>query len=300
MIPLTERPDPIMPAAELRTLEAAGPKSPRTVWQQLLRSPTFLVGAVIALFWIVCAIFGNSIAPNSPLYEQLLNVNAHPSGAHLFGTDYLGRDVLARVIVGAHNILIIAPVATLLGTVIGTVLGLVMGYFGGAVDAIVGRIVEALLALPLIIVAVLFVLALGPSVPTLVVVIGFVFAPLIARTVRSAVLGERELDYVAAARLRGDSAVHIMFAEILPNVLSPILVEFTVRIGYAIFTVATLSFLGLGPPPPTPDWGADISNTYTYLSPGYWWEPLFPALAIASLVIAVNLIADSVESVLAQ
>jgi peptide/nickel transport system permease protein len=263
-----------------------------------VRSPTFLVGAAIALFWIVCAVFGSSIAPDNPLAQQLLAVNAHPSGAHLFGTDALGRDVLSRVIVGARNILIIAPMATALGTVLGTALGLVMGYFGGAVDAIVGRIVETLLALPLIIVTLLFVLALGPTLPTLIVVIGIVFAPLIARTVRAAVLGERQLDYVAAAQLRGDSALRIMFVEILPNVLAPILVEFTVRIGYAIFTVATLSFLGLGPPLPTPDWGSDISQSYGLLSAGYWWETLFPALAIASLVIAVNLIADSVESAL--
>jgi peptide/nickel transport system permease protein len=298
VIPLEQRPDPALPPAELRALAAAGLKSPRTVWQQLVRSPTFLVGAAIALFWIVCAVFGSSIAPDNPLAQQLLAVNAHPSGAHLFGTDALGRDVLSRVIVGARNILIIAPMATALGTVLGTALGLVMGYFGGAVDAIVGRIVETLLALPLIIVTLLFVLALGPTLPTLIVVIGIVFAPLIARTVRAAVLGERQLDYVAAAQLRGDSALRIMFVEILPNVLAPILVEFTVRIGYAIFTVATLSFLGLGPPLPTPDWGSDISQSYGLLSAGYWWETLFPALAIASLVIAVNLIADSVESAL--
>jgi peptide/nickel transport system permease protein len=298
VIPLEQRPDPALPPAELRALAAAGLKSPRAVWQQLVRSPTFLVGAAIALFWIVCAVFGSSIAPDNPLAQQLLAVNAHPSGAHLFGTDALGRDVLSRVIVGARNILIIAPMATALGTVLGTALGLVMGYFGGAVDAIVGRIVETLLALPLIIVTLLFVLALGPTLPTLIVVIGIVFAPLIARTVRAAVLGERQLDYVAAAQLRGDSALRIMFVEILPNVLAPILVEFTVRIGYAIFTVATLSFLGLGPPLPTPDWGSDISQSYGLLSAGYWWETLFPALAIASLVIAVNLIADSVESAL--
>jgi len=255
---------------------------------------------VIVVFWIVCAVFGNAFAPHDPLAQQLLATNAAPSGAHWFGTDQLGRDVLSRVIVGAHNIFVIAPIATLLGTVLGTALGLLMGYFGGAVDAVVGRLVETLLALPVIIVAVLFVRALGPSIPTLIVVIGFVFAPLIARTVRAAVISERQLDYVAAAQLRGDKALHIMFVEILPNVLPPILVEFTVRIGYAIFTVATLSFLGLGPPPPTPDWGADIAANYGVISAGYWWETLFPALAIASLVVAVNLIADGVESVLAQ
>ena len=111
-------------------------------------------------------------------------------------------------------------------------------------------------------------------------------------------LQERELDYVAAARLRDESGAHIMFVEILPNVMGPILVEFTVRLGYAIFTVATLSFLGFGVQPPTPDWGADIATSYQYLAAGYWWETLFPALAIASLVVAVNLVADSIEAVL--
>lgn len=289
-----------IPAPELSRLERSVPQSPRTITQQLLRSVSFLSGSVIVLFWIVCAIFGTSIAPHNPLAQQLLATDAAPSGAHLFGTDPLGRDMLSRVIVGARDILVISSVATVLGTVLGTALGLVMGYFGGAVDIVVGRFVEALLALPVVIVGILFVLALGPSIPVLVVVIGFVFAPLIARTVRSAVLSERELDYVAAARLRGENALHIMFVEILPNVLPPILVEFTVRVGYAAFTVATLSFLGVGPPPPTPDWGADIAANYAGISAGYWWETLFPALAIASLVIAVNLIADGIESVLSQ
>jgi peptide/nickel transport system permease protein len=285
---------------ELQAVELSTPKSPRTITQQLLRSPSFLIGSAILLFWIVCAVFGTSFAPHGALTQQLLDTNARPSGKYLFGTDQLGRDVLARVIVGARAILIIAPTATLLGTVLGTALGLVMGYFGGWVDVLVSRVVEAILALPLIIVAVLFVLALSPSIPTLIVVVGFVFAPLIARTVRSAVLVERDLDYISAAQLRGEKAPHIMFVEILPNILPPILVEFTVRVGYAIFTVATLSFLGLGPPVPTPDWGADVAANYDVISAGYWWETLFPALAIASLVVAVNLIADGVEAVLAQ
>jgi peptide/nickel transport system permease protein len=139
--------------------------------------------------------------------------------------------------------------------------------------------------------------ALGPSSPTLIIVIGLVFGVLISRTVRTAVLQERDLDYIAAAQLRDESDLHIMFVEILPNVTGPILVEFTVRLGYAIFTIATLSFLGFGIQPPTPDWGADIANSYQYLGAGYWWEVLFPALAIASLVVAINLIADSIEAV---
>ena len=174
-----------------------------------------------------------------------------------------------------------APLATLLGTVLGTALGLVMGYFRGAVDDVVGRFVEAFLALPLVVTGILGVVALGTSNTTLIVVIGIVFTPLIARTVRAAVLHERELDYVAAARLRGESSLYIMFAEILPNVMAPIVVEFTVRLGYAVFTIVTLSFLGFGLQPPSPNWGSEISNNYGLVTAGYWWEVLFDALAIA-------------------
>ncbi|MGH9303019.1 MAG: ABC transporter permease [Acidimicrobiales bacterium] len=267
---------------------------------QLLKSTTFVVGALLLLWWIVCAVFGTSFSPYDPLSQNLLSINTAPSGSHLLGTDSLGRDVLSRVIVGARDILIIAPLATLLGTAVGTAIGLVQGFFGGLIDNVVGRIVDAVLALPLVIVAFIFIVATGPSTRTLILIIGFAFALIISRTVRSAVLQERELDYVAAARLRGERASHIMFIELLPNVLGPVLVEFTVRLGYAIFTVATLSFLGFGIQPPTPDWGADISNNYQYLAAGYWWETLFPALAIALLVVAVNLISDSIEAVLVQ
>ncbi len=267
---------------------------------QLLQSWSFRIGGAVLLFWIVCAIFGQAISPYGPLDQNLLLVNAGPSGAHWFGTDSLGRDVLARVIVGSRDILVIAPIATLLGTALGAAVGLVQGYFGGVVDNLVGRVVEAVLALPVIIVAFLFVVAAGPSTSTLIIVIGVVFALLISRTVRTAVLQERELDYVAAARLRDENSVYIMFVEILPNVLGPIVVEFTIRLGYAIFTVATLSFLGFGVQPPTPDWGADIAANSGYLAAGYWWETLFPALAIASLVVAVNLVSDSIDAVINQ
>jgi peptide/nickel transport system permease protein len=264
----------------------------------LLRSAPFIVGMVLLLWWVVCAIFGRFIAPYNPVSGNLIQFNLPPSGAHWFGTDSLGRDVLSRVIVGSREILIVAVLATVLGTAVGTAIGLVMGYFRGVVDNLVGRLVDAVLSIPVVIVAFLFVVAVGPSTRTLILVIGFVFALIIARTVRTAVLQERELDYIAAARLRDESAAHIMFVEILPNVTGPILVEFTVRLGYAIFTVATLSFLGFGIQPPTPDWGGDIAGSYQYLPAGYWWETLFPALAIASLVVAINLIGDSMEAVL--
>ena len=282
------------------TIAVAAPTSvvPRAAWRLLLRRPTFLIGAVIIVFWIVCAILGRAIAPDNPLAQQLLLNNAGPSGAHWFGTDGLGRDVLSRVLVGSRDILVITPLATILGTILGTALGLAMGYFGGAFDLIVGRIVEAVLALPAVIIAFLFIVALGPSKTTLVVVIGLIFTPLIARTVRSAVLVEKQQDYLASARLVGDKPARIMTIEILPNVMPAILVEFTVRLGYAVFSVATLSFLGFGVQPPTPDWGSDIASDYSGLLAGYWWQVLFPALAIASLVTAVNLITDSIEQVL--
>jgi peptide/nickel transport system permease protein len=275
-------------------------KAEPTRWILLLRRPTFLTGAAVVLFWIVCALFGRQIAADNPLAQQLLSTNTAPSAAHWFGTDGLGRDILARVIVGAREILIVTPLATLLGTVLGTALGLAMGYFGGWLDLLVSRLLEAVLALPAVIIAFLFIVALGPSVPTLIVVIGLIFTPLIARTVRSSALTERHMDYIASARLLGEKPARIMFVEILPNVLPAILVEFTVRLGYAIFTVATLSFLGFGIQPPTADWGADVAaaNQNSALISGYWWQVLFPALAIASLVIAINLITDAIEQVL--
>jgi peptide/nickel transport system permease protein len=302
--------DPVDPVAPLDRAGAyLGPTGQAAVavaglatpsrWGLLLHRATFWVGAGILLFWVVCAIFGHLFAPYNPLAQQLLDTNAAPSSAHWFGTDPLGRDVLSRVITGARDILIITLLATILGTVLGTALGLAMGYIGGSLDLVVGRIVEALLALPIVIVAFLFIVALGPSTVTLIVVVGLVFAPLIARTVRAAVLVERHQDYVSASRLLGESPARVMFAEILPNVMPAIVVEFTVRLGYAVFAIATLSFLGFGIEPPTPDWGADIAANYINLLPGYWWQTLFPALAIASLVTAVILIADSIEQVLA-
>jgi peptide/nickel transport system permease protein len=266
----------------------------------IFRSKTVWVGTVILAFWIICALFGTHIAPHDAYQQDLLRHNARPSSEHWAGTDALGRDVFSRVIVGARNILVVAPLATLLGTILGTALGLTMGYFRGLVDDILSRMVEAVLALPLVIVALTVLAATGTSNIALIVVIGLVFAPIIARTVRAAVLSEREQDYVTAAQLRGERAPYILFQEVLPNVLPPIMVEFTVRVGYAIFAVATLSFLGFGPQPPSPDWGAQINDAYALVSAGFWWESITPAVAIASLVVAVNLIADGLQRAVTQ
>jgi peptide/nickel transport system permease protein len=287
-----------VPVESARAISASGADLRREFLHDLVRSKTFIAGAVILGFWILAAIFGKLVVPDDPLAQNLLNINQPPSGAHWFGTDQLGRDMFSRVITGSRDILITAPLATLIGTVLGTALGLIMGYFRGAVDEIIGRFVEAFLALPLVVTGILGVVALGPSDGTLIIVIGIVFTPLIARTVRAAVLLERDLDYVSAAKLRGENSAYIMFVEILPNVLAPIAVEFTVRLGYAVFTIVTLSFLGFGIPPPSANWGLEISSNYPLVTAGYWWEVLFDALAVATLVIGVNMVANSIESTL--
>jgi len=288
------------PAQAESTLEPA-PSEAKVIRRErlalLLRSKTFIAGAVILAFWIVCAIFGYLIAPDDPLLTNPVKALQAPSSSHLFGTDTLGRDVLSRVIVGARDILIVAPLATLLATAMGTLLGLVTGYYRGFVDDTLGRIIDAILAVPVVIVGLLSLVALGPSTVTVIFVIAVVFTPVNARTVRAAVLTERQYEYVAAARLRNERTPYILFGEILPNVMGPVLVEFTVRLGYAIFTIATLSFLGFGIQPPAPDWGLQIYQHYGLISGGYWWPVLFPALAIASLVIGVNLLADGISQV---
>jgi len=264
-------------------------------WRILLRSRMFLTGAAIVLFWVACALFGHIFAPFDPYATDILNSLTPPSTGHWFGTDQLGRDVFSRVIVGARDILIVAPLATALGVTGGIVLGLVTGYFRGLVDDVLSRIIDALLALPLVITTLLTLAAVGASVASVIIVVGIIFAPLVARTVRAAVLSESALDYVAAARLRDENTLYILFIEILPNVVQPIMVEATVRLGYAIFTVATLSFIGFGIQPPSPDWGLAISENYGLITGGIWWTVLFNALAIASLVLGVNFIGEGLH-----
>jgi peptide/nickel transport system permease protein len=275
----------------------------RETLKQIVRSKTFLIGAVVTLFWIVCAIFGYVIAPYHPIDESFAPSYESPSWAHPLGLDRVGRDVLSRVITGAREVIVVAPAAMALGVALGSILGLVMGTFGRWVDNVIGRILDAVLAIPLIVLAILILTALsagqeGINVTAwqMIVVIGVAFTPPVARTVRSAVLAERDLDYVQAAKLRGERAPYVMFAEILPNVTGPIIVEATVRLGYAVFTIATLSFLSYGPQPPSPDWGSQIAEQYADISLA-WWATIFPALAIASLVVAINLIADTVQQV---
>ena len=268
----------------------------RENWRLIRRRPAFVIGVAIVLVWIVCALFGEKIAPHNA-FDFRAGTHISPTAKFPFGTDEQGRDVLSRVIVGARDVLKVAPLAALLGVLFGVLLGMVMGYFGGWLDNVLGRIVEAFLALPVLLVALLGVATFGNSSAVVIAIVAVLFTPIVARTVRSAVLAERDLDYVTSARLRGESSAFIMFREIAPNVSGPIIVELTVRIGYAVFTIATLSFLGAGPQPPSPDWGVQVSDAFRVISAGIWWTTFFPAAAIGSLVIAVNLIADSVQSV---
>ena len=291
---------------ETNTASPVGPIEPserakarRETIRLLFRRPAFIIGNIIIFGWIMCALLGTRITPYDP-FNSFSAGHLPPSPAHWMGTDRLGRDVLSRVMVGSRDVLIIAPLAALLGVTAGTLLGLIMGYYRGAVDDVLSRIVEAFLALPVILVALLTLVVLGTSPIVVIGVVGILFTPIVARTVRSAVLTERQLDYVTAAKLRGESGWFILSREIFPNVLGPIVVEMTVRFGYAIFTVATLSFLGVGLQPPSPDWGLSVSEEYTNMISGVWWPTLFPAMAIASTVIAVNLIADSLQSVTSE
>ena len=293
--PVTMTPAPVAPSAAAPTSERA--KARRETFRVLVKRPAFIIGMLVMIGWILTAILGDRITPYDP-YNDFGPSHSPPGPEYLFGTDRLGRDVLSRVMVGSRDVLIVAPLAAIVGVVAGALLGLIMGFYRGVVDDVLSRLVEAFLALPVILVALLTLVVLGSSPLVVVAVVGILFTPIVARTVRSAVLSERQLDYVTAARLRGESGLFILSREIFPNVLGPTVVELTVRFGYAIFTVATLSFLGVGIQPPSPDWGLSVSEEYTNMISGVWWPTLFPALAIASTVIAVNLIADSLQSVL--
>ncbi|HET6173339.1 MAG TPA: ABC transporter permease [Gaiellales bacterium] len=281
-------------------LAAPARSTRRETMARLLRSPTFLIASFVIAFWTFCAIFGYQIAPHDPTF-QTTDVLVSPNSTYPFGTDSIGRDVLSRVIAGSRSTLQIAPAATLLATVAGTAIGLMLGYFRGWFDEIVSRFIDAFLAIPGIIFLIAVIASLGTSVPTLIVTIGLAFTPIIARTVRAAVLAEAGQDYVQAAKLRGEKAPYILFVEILPNIMPPIIVEATVRLGYAIFTLAGITFLGLGLQPPTPDWSVDITAGFQNLNDtfhnGYYWQVLFPGLAIISICVAVAMLADSLQQV---
>lgn len=257
-------------------------------------SPLLMICGGIVLFWAFVSIFGEMIVPHNPLAISVMERLQPPSAKHIFGTDALGRDVLSRVFVGSRSVLFISLAATTIAISWGTIFGLYAGYFPGYLSDVLLRIFEAFMALPVVLLSMVAVVALGPSSITVIMVIGILFIPVVAKTVRAVVLGESKRTYVAAARLLPERPLVILVREVLPNISGTIVVEATVRLGYAIFITATLSFLGLGVQPPTPDWGLMIYESFGLVSAGIWWPVFFPALAIASLVISISLIAERI------
>ena len=281
------------PEQELQADAAAAAEQKRQrryLGSALLRSPTFMTGFLIVLFWVFMALFSTHISQDPYAQDALTSLKA-PSAAHWFGTDDLGRDVFARTMAGARTVLIIAPIATLLALLWGGIIGLIAGFWRGLVDDIIMRLIDVLLALPIIVTSILILSLLGKGTAIIILTIGILFTPVVSRTVRAAVIGEREREYVLAARLRGERSAFVMAREILPNITQPIIVEGTVRLGYAVFTAATLAFLGFGLAPPSPDWGLAIATERVFLQIAPW-TVLFPAVALASLVVAVNLVTD--------
>jgi peptide/nickel transport system permease protein len=273
---------------------SAGASRRRAVARSLLRSPGALLGMLVILFWVICALFWPLFAPYSPTAPDYAHILAKPSWQHLAGTDATGRDIFSRVLAGSREVLILAPLATAIGLVGGVMVGLVTAYYGGWLDDVITRVLELMMAFPLIVVLLLILSLYGSSQANIILVIGISYIPIIARVVRTAALSVRSLDYVAAARLRGARGPAIMLGEILPNITGPIVVEGTVRVGYAIFAIATLSFLGLGGSPDSTNWGSMVSSLRDYLTVNPWLS-VFPTVAIASLVVALTLLADGIR-----
>lgn len=268
------------------------------ILRQLLTSPGFLLGAAVILFWCAMALAWPLVVPYGPFDTGIGMPLAGPGLEHWMGTDDLGRDVFSRVLAGASDVLSIAPLATLITITLGTLVGLCAAYFGGWVDNLLMRSVDILLVFPPIIIALMIISAIGASQVTMIVIIGLFGAPAVSRTIRAAALRQTNRDYISAALMRREGNAYILLREVLPNISGPVAVETTIRFGYAIFAAASLSFLGVSLQPPAADWGLTITVQRIYLQVQPW-SALGPALALASLVISVNLIADRLRKVLA-
>ena len=233
-------------------------------------------------------------------YDPLLSVDAArqpPSAAHWFGTDRLGRDVLSRVIYGTRISLLLGIISVAFGSVIGTILGLIAGFFRGRTDSFIMRVMDAMLAFPGLLLALIIIATLGPSIRNVMIAVGFSTIPQYARLTRGSVLSVREMPYVESARVIGGSSPRIIFQHILPNVAAPLIVLSTLQVGNAILVGAGLSFLGLGAQPPTPEWGLMAAEGREVIGKA-WWISTFPSLAILSVVMALNLIGDGLRGAL--
>lgn len=258
-----------------------------------LREPMFIIGSIIVLFWIFMAVFGPSLRPFK--YTEMLTVPwEDPGGEYWLGTDRLGRDLFVRIAVGARLMLLVPTSAVLLGVLFGATVGLVTGYFGGVVDDVIMRLMDIMMAFPMLMLYLLIIFAIGPSAFNVVIAIAIGATPGIARLVRGLTMDIRSREFVIAAQMRGESSLYIMFREILPNITGPLIVDACIRVAFAMFATGSLGYLGLGVPPPYPDWGSMIGEgrAWIFKEP---WAPIPPIVAISSLVVALNLIADGLR-----
>ena len=266
----------------------------------LRRSPMALAGALIVLFWVVVAALAPVIAPfdpNATMSPFNLPLSFPPffQGTRFWlGTDQLGRDILSRIVWGARPVLIYAPLSTAAAYVVGVTLGLVAGYRGGWADGVLSRIGDVILSFPVLVLYVVVIASVGPSALNIVLAVTFASAPGIMRITRALTLDMRERDYVAAAKLRGESSLYIMAVEILPSIRGPLVVNACLLLGYVVITIGVLGFLGLGLPPPDPDWGGMISQGRA-VALSFPHMTVFPCVALSSLVLGFNMLADGLK-----
>jgi ABC-type dipeptide/oligopeptide/nickel transport system permease subunit len=281
-------------AAEL-TAAAFGRETPLG---GLLHHPRLLAAGGLLCLLVVASLLAPWLAPYDPLAAHPASALEGPTVSHLLGTDSLGRDVLSRVLWGGRISLPVAILTPLAGLLVGGGLGRVSGYWGGVLDLLAMRFVDALLAFPSLILAIALVAALGPGVINAMIAITIVQIPIYARVTRAMALQIKAADYVVAGRALGAGPVHIILRHLLPNMLSPLLVQISLSAAFAIITEATLSYLGLGAQPPTPDWGYMMNEGAQYISNGYWWLELGPAIAICLAVFGFNWLGDALRDLL--
>lgn len=294
------QPNPITNPDLSETKDAKTAK-PRNLWVDsllhLLKSKTSLIGFCIIFILIVTAIFAPLIATHSPTEQSILNQYQKPSSEHWLGTDALGRDIFSRIIYGTRISIQIGVIAVGISMIIGVLLGAVAGYFGRWVDQIIMRFIDILLAFPSILLAIALVAVLGPSLRNAMIAVGIIGIPQFARIIRSAVLSVKETEYIEAARAIGAKHGRTLMQHVLPNCTAPIIVQATLSVGTAILDAAGLSFLGLGAQPPTPEWGAMLSDGRAALQNAPW-VITFPGLAIFFVVIGFNLFGDGLRDAL--
>ena len=257
-----------------------------------------LVAVAILVLLLVCAAFGQYLAPYNPLMTDGAAKMQPPGVAHLFGTDSLGRDILSRVIVAARLDLGMAISAVALSFVAGLALGAVAGYFGGWTDRIIGRVMDTIMAFPLFVLAMGIVAALGNSVLNIIIATMIINLPFYCRFARGEVNVRREMGYVEAARMGGNRALPVLVNHIIPNILPPMVVQASLNMGWAILNAAGLSFIGLGVRPPTPEWGILVSEGASYIISGEWWTFVFPGAALVLAIFCFNLLGDGLRDLL--